>query len=225
MKHKRLIIWIMIGLLVVFCPRNSYALEGISESEIVTLEKCVDGDTATFKDQSGTTFKTRFLAIDTPETVHPTKEVELYGKEASTYTCTQLTNATEIKLEYDEGSSKVDKYGRRLAWIYVDQVLLQEKLIEQGYAKVAYLYGDYKYTELLQKKEEEAKEKKLGLWAQEEKKQEEKEEPKKETKKKASKKETKKNWLQELVDYALGEIFKYIDNLLEKIVKFIESML
>lgn len=168
MKHKRLIIWIMIGLLVVFCPRNSYALEGISESEIVTLEKCVDGDTATFKDQSGTTFKTRFLAIDTPETVHPTKEVELYGKEASTYTCTQLTNATEIKLEYDEGSSKVDKYGRRLAWIFIDDELLQKQLVKKGYAKVAYLYGDYKYTNILKVVEKQAKIEKIGIWSNKE---------------------------------------------------------
>ena len=62
----------------------------ISAKEIeVTFSNCVDGDTAKFmyKDEEITA---RFLAIDTPETVHPTKEEEKYGKEASEYTCRKI---------------------------------------------------------------------------------------------------------------------------------------
>ena len=48
----------------------------------VTLVKCVDGDTAYFN-INGKEKKVRFLAVDTPETIHPTKGEESGGKTAS----------------------------------------------------------------------------------------------------------------------------------------------
>ena len=129
----------------------------------VKFYDCVDGDTAKFiyKDEKITA---RFLAIDTPETVHPTKEEEVYGKEASEYTCNSLKNAKEIILEFDEDSDEKDKYDRYLVWVFVDGNLLQEKLVKKGLASVAYLYGDYKYTNKLEKAEQLAEENKLGIW-------------------------------------------------------------
>lgn len=226
MKRKLLNLGVIFTCLFMLYPFSAFASKGISDSEIVELEKCIDGDTATFKDANGNKLKTRFLAIDTPETVHPKKGVETFGKEASNYTCESLTNAGEIKLEYDLDSDKEDKYGRRLAWIFVDGVLLQEKLVELGYAKVAYLYGDYQYTGRLQEIEIKAKESKVGIWSEVNESKKESE-PKKEktSSTKKEKKKAKKNWLQELIDYALGEIFKYIDKILEKIANFVESML
>lgn len=135
-----------------------------AESDTVTLSKCVDGDTAKFM-IDGKEYSTRFLAIDTPETKHPKKGVEPFGKEASEYTCNALGNASQIVLKYDDNSTKEDKYGRRLAWIFIDGKLLQKQLIERGYAKVAYLYGDYQYTDQLKKEEESAKKKKIGIWS------------------------------------------------------------
>ena len=108
--------------------------------------------------------KVRFLAVDTPETKHPTKGEEPYGKEASNYTCNKLKNAKKIVLEFDKNSEKKDKYDRYLAWIIVDNNILQEELISNGLAKVAYLYGDYKYTNNLKKLEKEAKKDKIGIW-------------------------------------------------------------
>lgn len=129
----------------------------------VKFSDCVDGDTAKFiyKDEEITA---RFLAIDTPETVHPTKEEEKYGKEASEYTCKKIKEANKITLEFDEESDEKDKYGRYLVWIFVDNNLLQEKLVSKGLANVAYLYGDYKYTERLEKAEQLAEENNLGIW-------------------------------------------------------------
>ena len=130
--------------------------------EKVTFNRCVDGDTAVFNVGEEET-KFRFLAIDTPETVHPTKEVEAFGKDASEYTCNKLTNAKSIIVEY-ETSNKTDKYGRSLAWIWVDGSLLQQELIDAGYAKVAYIYGKYRYTESLCLAQSKAKENTYGLW-------------------------------------------------------------
>jgi len=127
----------------------------------VELAKCTDGDTAHFLiDGKDTTV--RFLAIDTPEY---TKEKEPYGKEASEFTCNALKEADVIALEYDEGSDVSDKYGRDLAWVYVDNDLLQKQLVSEGLAEVAYIYGDYAYTDELYEAQEQAKKAGLGIWS------------------------------------------------------------
>ncbi len=145
------------------CPGTIKNINEEKQLEKVTaeFEKCVDGDTAVFK-INGESIKFRFLAIDTPETVHPTKEVEAYGKDASEYTCNKLTNASKIEIEYEE--EKTDKYNRSLGWIWIDDSLLQKELISYGYAEVAYIYGNYKYTTSLCETQKEAIEKNNGIW-------------------------------------------------------------
>lgn len=135
-------------------------LINIEAKDTVTLNKCVDGDTAWFE-LDGEIIKTRFLAIDTPES---TTEVEPYGKEASEFTCNMLTNAKKIEIEYDENSNKTDKYDRHLVWVFVDEKLLQDLIIKEGLAEVDYLYGDYKYTSTLQASELLAKTNKVGMF-------------------------------------------------------------
>lgn len=137
------------------------------EKEKVTFKDCVDGDTAkVILNQEE--IKIRFLAIDTPETKHPTEGEEAFGKEASAYTCNALQTAKIIEIEYDDGSDQLDKYDRHLVWVFVDGSLLQKELIAKGYAEVAYLYGDYKYTSLLEEEQKIAKENKVGIWSDEE---------------------------------------------------------
>lgn len=134
-----------------------------SSKEEVLFDRCVDGDTA-WLIKDGESLKYRFLAIDTTETVHPIKEEGLMGKTASEFTCNALKNAKTIEIEYDDKSTKTDKYKRELVWIYINGVLFQDTLIEKGYAKVEYIYGKYKYVDLLKEKEETAKLSKIGIW-------------------------------------------------------------
>ena len=129
--------------------------------EEVEFSKCTDGDTAHFLIKGKDT-TVRFLAINAPEY---TKTKEPYGKEASEYVCDILTNANMIELEYDDGSDTLDKYGRTLAWVYADDVLLQRELVQRGLAEVKYIYGDYAYTEELKTLEKEAKKEKLNMWS------------------------------------------------------------
>lgn len=131
--------------------------------EEVIFSKCVDGDTIKIE-LDGKIRTVRMLAVDTPESVHPTKGVEYYGKEASNFTCETFTNAKKIEIEYDNDSDKEDKYDRLLVWIFVDDKLFQDMLIQGGYAEVAYLYGDYKYTSLLQDHQAVVETKKIGIW-------------------------------------------------------------
>ena len=139
---------------------NAYSEERVS----VFFSKCIDGDTAKFimDDQI---IKVRFLAIDTPES---TTEKEPYGEEASYFTCEKLKTASKIELEFDSNSDKMDKYNRYLAWIWVDNSLLQDLIISNGLGEIAYLYGDYKYTDLLKEHQNIAKTNNIGMWNNEE---------------------------------------------------------
>ena len=151
-----------IGLFII-CLLIAMHVNAETTTKKVSFVRCVDGDTAVFN-VDGNEAKYRFLAIDTPESVKPNTAVEEFGKDASEYTCNKLTNAKEIIIEY-ENSNKTDKYGRYLGWIWIDGSLLQKELISVGYAKVAYIYGKYRYTESLCLIQSLAKKEKYGLWS------------------------------------------------------------
>ena len=138
-------------------------LKKVNTKEKVKFSKCSDGDTAHFiiNDEIK---KVRFLAIDAPELAKNGKSADLFANEASEYTCNALKKAKNIYLEYDGNSDREDKYGRVLAFVHTDEELLQAKLVENGYAKVAYIYGDYAYVEELRELEAKAKKQKLGIW-------------------------------------------------------------
>ena len=150
---------IFLFIILFFSISNVYAITG-KENINVTLNKCIDGDTASFK-YNDKIIKVRFLAVDTPES---TKEKEEYGIEASNFTCDKLTSAKEIIIEFDKNSDLQDKYDRYLGWIFIDGVLLQDEIIKNGLGEVAYLYDDYKYTDILKKSELKAKQNKIGIW-------------------------------------------------------------
>lgn len=126
----------------------------------VELDKCIDGDTISIKSNEIYT-KVRFLAIDAPEI----DKEEPYALEAKDYLCEQIKNGKSLYLEYDKKSDKVDKYDRTLAWVWIDDTLLQTELVKNGYAKIAYLYDEYKYASELKKFEEYAKDNKLNIWS------------------------------------------------------------
>ena len=132
----------------------------------VELVGTVDGDTAKFK-MNGEQITVRFLGINTKETVDPEIGEEAWGKEASNFTKEKLENATKIELEFDSAADEKDKYNRYLAWIWVDDKLLQNSLVESGLAENYMLKNNYKYAGILQESEENAKNNKLGIWSDE----------------------------------------------------------
>ena len=131
----------------------------------VELVKTVDGDTAKFK-MDGEQVTVRFLGINTKETVHPEIGEEEWGKEASDFTKEKLENATKVELEFDKVADKKDKYDRYLAWILIDEELLQNLLVQNGFAETYMFQNNYKYAGMLQESEELAKESKLGIWSE-----------------------------------------------------------
>jgi len=130
----------------------------------VELDSVVDGDTAKFI-MNGEKVTARFLGINTKETVDPEIGEEAWGREASDFTKDKLKNATKIELEFDSSADEKDKYDRYLVWVWVDDNLLQNLLIENGLAETYMLQNNYKYAGMLQENEEKAKNNKLGIWS------------------------------------------------------------
>lgn len=132
--------------------------------EQVEIVRVVDGDTVVVKFNDGTTEKVRMLLVDTPESVHPTKGSQPFGKEASDYTKKMLAEGKKVTLEI--GNPERDKYNRLLGYIWVDGINFNKKLIEKGYARVAYVEPpNTKYLDEFHEAQEQAKKQKLRIWS------------------------------------------------------------
>ncbi|MBR0074562.1 MAG: thermonuclease family protein [Synergistaceae bacterium] len=139
-----------------------------------TVSRVVDGDTMSVI-VGNEERRVRFLGVDTPETVHPNKPVQYYGKEASQFTKNSLTGK-RVWLEYDKNPT--DRYNRHLAYIWtskpnqINESTMREnmfnaKLLLDGYAKVMMIKPNTKYKDLFEKFQDEAKNSKRGLWRNE----------------------------------------------------------
>ncbi|MBA7557027.1 hypothetical protein ES705_49756 [subsurface metagenome] len=126
-----------------------------------TCIRVIDGDTIVLDENE----KVRLIGIDTPETKDPRKPVQYFGKEAYEFT-KSLVEGKKVRLEYDQ--NKIDKYGRTLAYVYLeDGTFLNAEIIKQGYG-FAYTKFPFKYLEEFRQYEREARESERGLWAAEE---------------------------------------------------------
>ena len=138
--------------LLVLCSSISLA------DDYYLVTRVIDGDTIALN----TGEKVRLIGVDTPETVHPEKTVEYFGKEASAFT-KRMCEGKKVKLEYDW--QKYDKYGRILAYVYLeDETFLNAEIIKQGYG-FAYTKFPFRYLEEFRQYQKEAMEDGKGLWA------------------------------------------------------------
>ena len=160
-KYLRTIISIII-LLLLFSPAAVTAgNETVSHS--ITYHYCsyvIDGDTIIVI-IDGKKEKVRLIGIDTPEKDGPYTKEEPFGKEASAFT-KKITEGKKVMLEYDR--QKRDKYGRLLAYVYLeDSTFLNAEIIRQGYGTVFRKFP-FKYRDDFEGYEREARDNKKGLW-------------------------------------------------------------
>jgi micrococcal nuclease len=135
----------------------------------VTFVRDKDGDTIVIRYKNsadGDTTKDitiRMLLIDTPEDVKPNTCVQPFGLDAAART-RQLLSSGNVTIEYD--GNKSDKYGRLLAYVFVNGKTVQETLLSEGYARVAYVYAShYKYLDQFRAAEAVAKSNGLNIWS------------------------------------------------------------
>ncbi|MGG3797804.1 thermonuclease family protein [Metabacillus fastidiosus] len=136
----------------------------VSESNFIDAEvtRVVDGDTMKIL-VDGKEETVRLLLVDTPETVHPNKEVQPFGPEASKF-AKDMLNGKKVQIELDV--SERDKYGRLLAYLYIDGKMFNELLLEKGLARVAYIYApNTKYVDRFYEIQKKAQRKEEGIWS------------------------------------------------------------
>ena len=118
---------------------SNVTLYDVSHFEQFPLVSVIDGDTIKIK-YNGSDESVRLLLIDTPETKHPILGPQPYGQEAKEFTTQLLAGQQMVYLEFDV--SYRDKYKRLLAYVYTaDGENVQEQLLKNGFARVAYIYA------------------------------------------------------------------------------------
>lgn len=122
------------------------------------IERAVDGDTVELVD--GT--RLRYIGIDTPELNTGRGTPDCLAEEAAKYNASMVEGKTVV-LEYD--TDKTDKYGRDLAYVWLDGEMVNERLVAAGYATVYTVQPNSRYVDRFLAAERSARNQGLGLWA------------------------------------------------------------
>ncbi len=135
MNRKRGIFFLVILVLIFFAVNYGFLNEKITgfaeESDTGIVERVVDGDTAIINGNS-----TRLLGVNTPE------RGEKYYQEAKSFLEMVALNKT-VKLVY--GGERRDRYGRVLAYIFIDGKSVNKELVDEGYANFYFPSGKDSY--------------------------------------------------------------------------------
>jgi|LSQX01.1.fsa_nt_gb micrococcal nuclease len=127
--------------------------------EQVRINFIYDGDTV----RTDTGVKIRLLGVDAPEMNWEEREPNFFAREAFEYTKENLLGQL-VYLEYDE--VKEDKYGRTLAYLFLaDGTFFNQKLLEEGYARLLLIPPNLKYSDVLREAEERARAAGRGIWS------------------------------------------------------------
>ncbi len=157
----RVVIAIMLGGLAVGAseagPRLSHA----------TVQRVVDGDTIEVSDGAGARQLVRYLGIDAPELRrrgpdgHWIYDPQPYAK-AAFEANRRLVEGRQVRLEYDAETR--DRYGRLLAYVYVESRLINAELVELGLARVVPHPPNTRLIGLLFQRQRDAQAHRRGLW-------------------------------------------------------------
>ncbi|UZJ39990.1 thermonuclease family protein [Prosthecochloris sp. SCSIO W1102] len=121
-----------------------------AETAAVKVIGISDGDTITIL-IDGSPEKIRLHGIDCPE------QGQDYGTKAKQFT-SSMAYGKSVSIK----RMGKDRYGRTIGWVQVDDKVLNEELVRAGYA---WHYKKYSSNEVLAALENEAREKRVGLWA------------------------------------------------------------
>lgn len=138
-------------------PTTSPTVTSISR-DTVTVSRVLDGDTI----ELNTGQKIRYIGVDAPELHQIDKRSTCFGNEALEAN-KNLVEGKIVTLEKDQ--SETDQYGRLLRYVYVENVMIGQKLISEGFARAKDYPPDSRYKTLLKNAEDQAKLNRKGLWS------------------------------------------------------------
>ncbi|ATD31817.1 thermonuclease family protein [Macrococcoides bohemicum] len=127
-----------------------------------TFDRAIDGDTISVK-VNNRKKTVRLLLVDTPESKKPNTPVQPYAIEAARFT-ESIVKTCDLKIQYDTKGKK-DRYGRDLVYLYCGNTMINELLVQQGYARVGYVYQQKDNLDRLLQAEKKAKQQGLKIWS------------------------------------------------------------
>lgn len=145
-------------------PKKPVHTDGTTQKIPVEYVRIVDGDTAKVI-YDGQEMSVRYLLIDTPESKHSKIGYQPYGEEASQFNKKLLDNAKQVYLEFDVGARQ-DHYGRLLAYVWADDILINEAIVREGLAIKAYVKPpSTRHLDRIEKAQELAKKERKNVWS------------------------------------------------------------
>jgi micrococcal nuclease len=156
-RTLRLAVTLVTLLLIFLFSRHSFV-----DYQAVRVRYVIDGDTIILSNNQ----HVRYIGIDTPETMRKTEtgfeyDPKPFGEEAKEFN-RRLVEGRIVRLEFD--MVKKDKYGRLLAYCFVDDKFVNAELLKNGLAMLFTMVPNIKYVDLLVKSQEVARENGLNLW-------------------------------------------------------------
>ena len=127
-----------------------------------------DGDTVRVNFSDEKNVRVRILSIDTPELDADGWEGPQPFAEEAANRAEELLLHKELVFELSKNTPPYDRFDRLLANIWLDEhTLYQEIMLEEGLARLAYVYEpDTKYVnKILAPAEEKARKREKGIWS------------------------------------------------------------
>lgn len=127
------------------------------------VSRIIDGDTVEIE-YDGVPTSVQLIGVNAPETVHPSKPPEKFGKEATAFVQYLLLHKS-VYLKFD--GDKKDRYNRLLAYIYrdSDNLFVNVEIIRQGYGQTDTRFP-FKYMNLFKYHESQARRERKQIWSQ-----------------------------------------------------------
>jgi micrococcal nuclease len=122
------------------------------------VRRVIDGDTVLLANGA----RVRLIGVDAPESVKPDWPVESWGPEAAEFTRRFLVGGL-ARLQFDR--ERLDRFDRYLAYVWVDDRMLNEELVRAGLARVE---RKFRYSQTMKRRferaEEQAQIERRGIW-------------------------------------------------------------
>ncbi|MEE9602089.1 MAG: thermonuclease family protein [Thermoguttaceae bacterium] len=156
-----LLLLALVAVRLLMTQRDDPPPEALHEGDY-QVERVVDGDTLLLDNGA----RVRLQGIDTPETVMPDHPIEPWGPEAAAFTRDFVAGGT-VRLQL--GLDRKDDYGRFLAFVWVEESLLNEELVRVGLATAeqGFFYNPAMKRRLVAA-EKEAQAARRGIWSTDE---------------------------------------------------------
>ncbi len=133
-----------------------FLLRWARQLDIHEVARVYDGDTIQLDDGRNI----RLIGVDAPEVDSPYSQAEPFGEESKAYLHRFLAGK---KVYIRVGPTPVDRYGRTLAYVYAGDVLVNGRIIKDGWARAEVRFH-HRYQDLFVSYEKEARAKRTGMW-------------------------------------------------------------